>query len=50
MKKTIILSLALLVLFFNISLSSAQMTDALPEITGWINGELRKAEFDTDSG
>ena len=50
MKKTIIFSLALLVLFFNISLSSAQMTDALPEIPGWINGELRKTEFDTVSG
>lgn len=50
MKKTIIFSLALLVLFLNISLSSAQMTDALPEITGWINGELRKTEFDTVSG
>jgi hypothetical protein len=50
MKKTIIFSLALLVLFLNISLSSAQMTDALPEIPGWINGELRKTEFDTVSG
>lgn len=50
MKKIILLSLALLMLFFNISLSSAQMTDALPEIEGWINGELRKTEFDTVSG
>ena len=50
MKKTIIFSLALLVLFFNISLSSAQMTDALPEIQGWIHSELRKTEFDTVSG
>ncbi len=50
MKKAIIFSLALLVLFFNISLSSAQMTDALPEIPGWIHGELRKTEFDTVSG
>ncbi|NLD05846.1 MAG: hypothetical protein GX672_08150 [Synergistaceae bacterium] len=50
MKKITLLSLALLMLFFNISLSSAQVTDALPEIEGWINGELRKTEFDTVSG
>ena len=50
MKKTIIFSLALLVLFFNNSLSSAQMTAAHPAIPGWINGELRKTEFDTVSG
>ncbi len=50
MKKTIIFYLALAVLFLNISISSAQMTDALPEIPRWINGELRKTEFDTVSG
>lgn len=50
MKKNIILSLALAMLFFNIHISWAQMTEALPEIPGWINGELRKTEFDTVSG
>lgn len=50
MKKIVILSLAMAVLFLNISLSWAQMTEALPEIQGWINGELRKTEFDTVSG
>lgn len=50
MKKIIVLSFALLTLLFSISISSAQITGALPEIEGWINGELRKTELDTVSG
>ncbi len=50
MKKTTIFSLAVSMIILSISISSAQMRDALPEIRGWINGELRKTEFDTVSG
>ncbi len=41
-EKTTIFSLAVSMIILSISISSAQMRDALPEIRGWINGELRK--------
>ena len=49
MKKTTILLLALFVIL-NITVSHATAGDALPEINGWMNGGLRKTEFDTVSG
>ena len=49
MKKTTILLLSLFVIL-NITVSHATAGDALPEINGWMNGGLRKTEFDTVSG
>ncbi len=50
MKKFFIMLFVLFVVLTHSPLCFAQMTDALPEIGGWINGELRKTVFDTVSG
>lgn len=50
MKKIIIISIALILISLNTAVSFAQTTDALPSIQGWMNGALRKTEFDTVSG
>lgn len=50
MKKYIIISLAVLTLAMYPKFSPAIAADVLPEISGWINGELRNTEFDTVSG
>ena len=50
MIKNILIYLAIPILALFVSLSPAPAKEALPEISGWINGELRKTELDTVSG
>ena len=50
MIKNILIYLAIPILALFVSLSPAPAKEALPEISGWINGELRMTEFDTVSG
>ena len=49
MIKNILIYLAIPILALFVSLSPAPAKEALPEISGWINGELRMTEFDTVS-
>ena len=50
MKKSMIIILAFIFSVLTAAGALAQNIDALTEIDGWINGELRKTEFDTVSG
>ena len=50
MKKLMIIILAFIFSALTAAGALAQNIDALTEIDGWTNGELRKTEFDTVSG
>lgn len=50
MIKKIVIYLAIPIMALFVSLSPAPGKETLPQISGWINGELRMTEFDTVSG
>ena len=50
MIKNIMIFLVIPILAVFVTFSPASAGEALPEISGWINGELRKTELDTVSG